>query len=147
MTHKQYFVLTKNNCKFNEETGHWTIDLPREFVHSAKPKSITVLNFMYYGTWVPKTGGFMNMEHTSFHCPTLIDGNFHQENYYINTIAYNYNTVYKTYPIKSHCEKLEFWFKDADGEIIKLFYIPKVQSGYDDRAYEERFVIDLLLEF
>ena len=142
-----YYVLTKNTCKFNEETGIWSIDLPREFVSCPHAdKRITILNFTYYATWIPRTDAYIKVDHTSFHSPTLCDGNLQQENFFITTISYESNTVHKTYFIRSHCEKLEFFFEDADGNVIKQFYVPKGESGYDDRAYEERFAIELLLE-
>lgn len=162
---KQYFILSRETCKFNASNGHWTIDLPREFVNSSKPKSITVLNFMYYGCYVLNevnidTGeedkslqGYQQLDYTSFHCPTLIDGNFNQNDNYIASLCYNYNTVYKTYPIKSRCEQIEFWFKTSCNMLIKQFDLPPDQHGNTDKPiyeqcdYEERFIIELELNY
>ena len=158
MNNRKYLVLTKETCTFNKETGHWTIDLPRDFVNGSRLKHITVLNFMYYGCFVlddsdPKECALQSMvqlDYTSFHCPTLIDGNFHQEDYYIATLCYNYNTVNKVYPIRSHCEKLEFWFKNTSKQTVTDFEVKYPQHGFDDRKnqkYEERFTIELELVY
>ena len=162
---KQYFVLSRETCTFNKDTCHWTIDLPRDFVSSAKPKSITVLNFMYYGCYVLNeiivdTGeedkslqGYQQLDYTSFHCPTLLDGNVQQNDYYIASLCYQYNTVYKTFPIMSHAEKLEFWFKTSCGMIVKQFDLTPEEHGNTDKPiysncdYEERFVIELELSY
>ena len=157
---KQYFVLCKETCKFNEDNYHWTIDLPRDFVNSSKPKQITVLNFMYYGCYVTNetnvaTGkkektlqGYQQLDYTSLHCPTLLDGNVQQNDYYIASLCYQYNTVFKTFPIKTHAEQIEFWFKTSCGMIVKQFDLEPDKHGntsYSNCHYEERFVIDLEL--
>ena len=143
-----YFLLTNKTCKLDESTGIWSVDLPVDFVNAPLiNKTITVLTFMYYGTWVPRTDDYIDLQYTSFHSPTLCDGNFSQNDYYISSLSYNYNTVHKTYEIGSMSQKLEFFFKDAEGEVIKKFYFKKGESGYDDREYEERFVIELQLDY
>ena len=99
-----YFVLNNNTCKWLDLYQHWIIDLPREFVDStSKNKSIKILNFIHEEAY------------TSLHSPTLCDGNFHQDDYYITT--YNpYHVVNKVYPINSHCEYIEFYFNDLNSK-------------------------------
>ena len=98
---KTYLKLSNEHCELDKLTGIWKIKLPDNFVNSRNPnKRITVLNFMYFPRINPPTQGLnINLEYTSFHSPTLCDGNFNQDNY-ICTLCYTYNTVFKTYPIK-----------------------------------------------
>ena len=142
---KTYLKLSNEHCELDKLTGIWRIKLPDNFVNSRNPnKRITVLNFMYFPRINPPTQGLnINLEYTSFHSPTLCDGNFNQDNY-ICTLCYTYNTVFKTYPIKSSPQYLEFYFKDADNTIIKTFFISgnDIGTNYD---YHEKFVLDLEL--
>ena len=119
-----FFKLSNEYCKLDKFTGIWSIELPQEFRNSIHPnKRINVLSFMYYPRFDPPTQGMnLNLEYTSFHSPTLCDGNFNQDNY-ICTLCYTYNTVLKTYPIKSHPQELKFYFKNADGDVIKTFFV------------------------
>ncbi len=148
MNRQLYVKLSKEYCDFNKDTGIWRFKLPDDFVYSRSPtKKITIMNFMYYATWLPKTeGDFININYTTLHSPTLCDGNYNQDNY-IATLCYTYNTVFKTYPIRSQPQYLEFYFKDTENEIIKIFYMEPGESGDDHRAYEERFTIDVCLEY
>lgn len=146
MSQKIYIRLTKNNSNFNENTGMWKFELPREFTNSKHPnKQITIMNFMYYGRVDPPTENItVNLEYTTLHSPTLCDGNFNQDNY-IATLCYTYNTVFKTYPIKSNPQFIEFYFKDVDDNIIKDFY---VENFYNiNTNFEQKFNIDLELLF
>ena len=145
MSQKIFLKLSNDCCKLDTFTGIWSIELPHEFRNSTHPqKRINVLSFMYYPRFDPPTEGMnINLEYTSFHSPTLCDGNFNQDNY-ICTLCYTYNTVFKTYPIKSSPQYLEFYFKDADNTIIKTFFISgnDIGTNYD---YHEKFVLDLEL--
>lgn len=153
MSHKLYVKLDKDCCTLNPDTGVWTFKLPDDFVHSRSPqKRITVLNFMYYATYVPRTGpNTIQIDFTTLHSPTLCDGNYNQD-YYIGTLCYTYNSVFKTYPIKSNPQYLDFYFKNTDKEVVKTFYMPpdpNAEPGdeYYLKGYEERFTIDLELIF
>lgn len=139
-----YLRLSNKTCTLDSKTGIWTIQLPSEFSNSNNPdKKITVINFMYYAKLDPPTDTIpIILEYNTFHCPTLCDGNYNQDNY-IATLCSTYNTVYKTYPIKSKPKVLEFYFKDSYDDIIKVFFKPK---GYDwNYNYYENFSIDLEL--
>lgn len=140
-----YFHAKNNNSIFNPNTGLWKIELPYEFTMSNNPnKSITLLNFMYYARWTPDTADPINLSETTLHSPTLCDGNWNQD-YYITTITYEYNTVMKSYPIKTKPQYLEFFFKNYDGTIVKKFVYQPGESGDDNRGMEERFLIELEL--
>ena len=118
-----YFTLTNKNCKLNKNNGMWSIELPRDFMDSRRPaKAISVLNFKYYSTHNcnQHLNTLMAIDETSFHSPTLCDGNFNQD-YYITNANYVYNTVYKTYKIRSNPQYFEFFFKNSKDEIIKQF--------------------------
>ena len=145
MSKHQYIKLSNDYCTLNSLTGMWSLRLPDDFINSRNPdKRIVVMNFMYFPRFNPPTEGiYANLEYTTFHSPTLCDGNFNQDNY-ICTVCYAYNTVFKTYPIKSNPQYLEFFFRDPDGSIIKTFHIPGANIGanYD---YTEKFSIDLEL--
>lgn len=144
---KQYIVLKKEFCELNKDTGMWRFKLPDQFTYSnSKEKRITVMNFMYYATWVPRIDSYVNIDYTTLHSPTLCDGNYNQDNY-IATLCYTYNTVFKTYPIRSNPQYIEFYFKDTDNNIVKKFYYAKGESGDDNKAMEERFTIDLELVY
>lgn len=146
---KIYVRLTKNACEFDNDTGIWKFKLPDNFMNSrSDSKKITVLNFMYYATYIPSTGP-LQIDYTTLHSPTLCDGNYNQDNY-IATLCYNYNTVFKTYQIKSNPQYMEFYFKNMENEIVKLFYhefVEPTTEGNVERVYEERFSIDLELVF
>ena len=145
---KQYIVLKKEYCELDSKTGIWRYKLPDNFINSrSSNKKITIMNFMFYGTWIPrKDYDYVNMDYTTLHSPTLCDGNFNQDNY-IATLCYTYNTVYKTYPIRTSPQYIEFYFKDTDNEIVKEFYYAPGASGDDSRAFEQRFTIDLELSY
>lgn len=131
---KLYFYLTNDLCTLDSSTGVWKIELPRDFMTSRSPlKSITVLNFKYIykhdcrnhaDTVIP-------IDETSFHSPTLTDGNFNQD-HYITNANYNFNTVYKTYNIRSQPQHFEFFFKNVHGEVVKKFYYTAEESGEVD---------------
>ena len=146
MSNRQYVKLSKEYCTLDESTGIWRYKLPDDFTYSRSPgKKITVMNFMYYGTWVPRTDGlYSQIDYTTLHSPTLHDGNFNQDNY-ICTLCYTYNTVFKTFPIRSQPQYLEFYFKDTENKIVKQFYVPPGASGDDTRGFEQRFTIDIEL--
>lgn len=146
--HKQYIVLKKEYCTLDPNTGIWKFKLPSDFVNSRSiDKRITVLNFMYYASWIPrKDYDYVNIDYTTLHSPTLCDGNYNQDNY-IATLCYTYNTVLKTYPIRTNPQYLEFYFKDTEDQIVKKFYYNEGESGDSNRAFEERFTIDLELSF
>ena len=148
MSHRVYIKLSKEYCELNPDTGVWRFKLPDDFVYSRSPnKKITVMNFMYYATYIPRNDNdFINIDYTTLHSPTLCDGNYNQDNY-ISTLCYTYNTVYKTYPIRSQPQYLEFYFKDTENNVVKIFYMSPGASGDDERAYEERFTIDICLEY
>lgn len=128
---KLYFYLSNDLCTLNENTGMWSIELPRDFTLSRSPqKSISVLNFKYcykhdcvnhHTTTIP-------IDETSFHSPTLSDGNFNQD-HYITNANYQFNTVYKSYRIRSQPQFFEFFFKNVHGEVVKKFNYSKVESG------------------
>ena len=127
----------------------WKIELPRDFVDSRNPnKSISVLNFKYVCKHDCENhlNTTIAIDETSFHSPTLSDGNFNQDNY-ICTLCYTYNTVFKSYPIKSNPQYIEFYFKDTDDNIVKKFHYAKGESGDDLKELEERFTIDLELVY
>ena len=59
---RRYIVLKKEYCHLDELTGMWTFKLPDDFVNSRSDnKRITVMNFMYYATWIPRTEGTINI--------------------------------------------------------------------------------------
>lgn len=147
-TNRKYVVLKKEYCTLDESTGMWSFKLPDDFVSSRSPyKRITVLNFMYYATWVPRTGAnTIQIDFTELHSPTLTDGNYNQDDY-IATLCYTYNSVMKTYPIRSQPQYLNFYFKDTSNSVVKQFYYPPGASGDDVKAYDERFTIDLELVY
>ena len=130
MSRKLYFYLTNDYCTLNESTGIWRIELPRDFVDSRNPnKTISVLNFKYVSKHdcdLHKTT--IAIDETSFHSPTLSDGNFNQDHYITNG-NYLFNTVYKTYPIRSNPQYFEFFFRDSRGNIVKKFYYTEDESG------------------
>ena len=158
MTQKLYVRLIKSECVLNPETGVWKYKFPDQFVNSRSPnKKITVLNFLYYGRYFPRNDtDKIQYDHITFHSPTLCDGNYHQD-HYIGVFYYNYNTCYKTYDIHSNPQYLEFYFKhpnddkrtndDPDYEVIKQFDFEPGESGADKRRFEERFSVDLCLEY
>ena len=145
---KQYVVLKKEYCTLNEATGMWSFKLPDDFVNSrSTAKRITVMNFMQYATWIPRTENqTIQIDFTTLHSPTLCDGNYNQDNY-IGTLCYTYNTVFKTYSIRTNPQYLEFYFKDTENNVVKIFYMEPGASGDDKRAYEEKFTIDLELVY
>ena len=145
---KKYVVLKKEYCTLDSNTGMWSFKLPDDFTHSRYDrKRITVLNFMYYATWVPRTGGNMiQIDFTELHSPTLCDGNYNQDDY-IGTLCYTYNSVMKTYQIRSNPQYLLFYFKDTENNVVKQFYYPPGASGDDNLAMEEKFTIDLELVY
>lgn len=141
---RKYFVMTKDNCQINN--GICSIDLPLDFVNSNNPnKQIILLSFMYYGLWVPRTEQYINLDYTTLHSKTLCDGNYHQNDYFITVLTYNYSTIQKVYPIRSKPQKLEVFFKNADGDLVDKFDYSKGESGYDDRGYEEKFILEFEL--
>ena len=145
-TNRRYVVLKKDYCTLDSKTGMWSFKLPDDFVNSRSPnKRISVLNFMYYATWIPRTTvSTIQIDFTELHSPTLCDGNYNQ-NDYIGTLCYTYNSVGKTYPIKSNPQYFLFYFVDTENEIVKQFYYGPGASGDDNKALEERFTIDLEL--
>ena len=149
---ERYFILNNNTATLDEETGKWKIDLPMEFVNSNKPKSITILNFMFFMITTPHRQDECDTSivYTSLHSSTLTDGNTNQEDHYITSLSfrYTYNTVFKTYPIKSRAQSIEFWFKDEYGEIIKDFEIPIGSFPENSNVGgQQKFVIELLLKY
>lgn len=148
MSKRLYIKLAKEFCELDSNTGIWKFKLPDDFTYSRSPaKKITVNSFIYYGAFNPPSGAPQTCDYVSLHCPTLHDGNYNQEAY-IATACYNYNSVYKTFPIKSQPQYLEFYFKDYVNGIIKQFYYEAgPTSDFADRDYEERFIIDLCLEY
>ena len=116
---RTYLKLSNTTCTFNASTGIWSIDLPRDFINSDAPnKRINVLTFMYFVTTEPTTTNIViNTEYTTFHSPTLCDGNFNQDNY-ICTLCYTQSAIARSYPIKSKPQKLEFYFRDSNNELI-----------------------------
>ena len=146
MSQKIYLRLNNNLCEFNNNTFKWRFELPREFTNSKHPdKKINVLNFMYIiRTSVPIVDKHINVEFTSFHSPTLCDGNYNQDNY-ICTLCYTQNTVYKSYQIKSNPQYIEFYFKDALNRMIESFQYENVDSSGTHYDCEEYFNIDLEL--
>lgn len=148
---KTYFRLHNRNCILNPDTGVWKIELPQEFVNSRYVnKAITVLNFQYTCGYTTSLGSNFQtklteaIDYTTLHSPTLCDGNFNQNNY-ICMLCYNYNSVYKTYPIRSNPQYMEFYFKDTADKVVKTFIYAPGASGHDTYWMEERFNIDLEL--
>lgn len=147
MNNKTYVKLSKEYCELNPDTGMWRFKLPDDFVNSRSTrKAISVLNFMYYATWVPRTEQYINIDYTSLHSPTLCDGNYNQDNY-IATLCYTYNSVFKTYPIRTNPQYLEFYFKDTENNVVKKFDYKPGESGDDLKGISERFTIDICLEY
>lgn len=146
-----YFNITPENAKYNKITGTWTIDLPEEFCNSNNiHKSITVLNLIYYSTTKPYTNDFAgNFVFTSLHSPTLCDGNLSQNDYYITCLTknYTYTVTHKNYPIKSRIRELEFWFKYDDGTRIINYSYEYDPVNYPGTLVEEKFIIELELNF
>ena len=143
-----YFIITKENSTLDAKTGHWYCDLPDDFVNSNRPKKINVINFTYYVSTRPRTTTLnTNLEFTSLHSSTLIDGNFNQYDNYICGLCknYTYNTVYKTYPIKTRPQCIEFWFRNENREMVTGFEYTVTENG-DDVLVLENFVIELNLE-
>ena len=130
----------------------WRIELPRDFVDSRNPnKSISVLNFKYVCKHDCENhlNTTIAIDETSFHSPTLSDGNFNQD-HYITNANYQFNTVYKTYRIRTNPQYLEFYFRDSRNNIVKQFYYTKEQSGLVDNngvecAMIEQFRVELEL--
>ena len=115
---KTYFVLTNRYCKQDPITFKWSCELPLDFVNSNDEKYITVTNFFTDNNYSQDGISAYQLPHISFHCPTLIDGNFHQK-YYICSCTED--TSPKTYPIVSHPQKMEFWFEElVSGDLIDL---------------------------
>lgn len=146
MAQKIYLRLNNDTCECDEQSSMWRIKIPEVFTNSRNPdKKITVLNFMY----IIKTNSSMytppsiNIEFTTFHSPTLCDGNFNQDNY-ICTLCYNQNTVYKTYPIKSNPQYIEFYFRDGNGALVEAFWYQDSVNG-NQYVFSEKFNIDLEL--
>lgn len=146
---KMYFRLNNNLCQLNPDTGVWKIELPQEFVNSRSiNKAINVLNFQYTCGYTTSLGSNIQtrlieaIDYTTLHSPTLCDGNYNQDNY-ICMLCYTYNSVYKTYPIKTNPQYLEFYFKDTANKVVKQFSYPPGASGHDTYWLEERFNIDL----
>ena len=146
MTQKIYLRLNNDTCEFNEKTDLWRIKIPEVFTNSRNPdKKIVVNNFMY--CTIADQGSLANLlqkEFITFHSPTLCDGNFNQDNY-ICTLCYNQNTIYKTYPIKSNPQYIEFYFNDADNNRITGFWNWGIDSNGQKYEYREKFNIDLEL--
>ena len=143
-----YFIVSKENAVYNENTGHWYVDLPDDFVNTHRDRKITVINFSYFVITKPRTTTLnTNIEFTSLHSPTLIDGNFNQYDNYICGLCknYTYNTIYKSYPIKTRPQGIEFWFKNANGEMVTEFDYTVTENG-DDVIVTENFIIELNLE-
>lgn len=124
----------------------WKFKLPDDFTMSGSPnKFIKLINFVYYCATIPRNDALeyqLTLDHTSLHSPTMCDGNYHQD-YYITTLCSTYNTYHKLYPIRSQPQYLEFFFEGRDHDVVKKFYYKPGESGYDNIALEERFVIDL----
>lgn len=146
MSQKLYLRLNNDTCELNNKTAIWRIKLPNEFTNSRNPdKKIIVNNFMY----IIKTNSTVtippsiNVEFTTFHSPTLCDGNYNQDNY-ICTLCYNQNTIYKTYPIKSNPQYLEFYFRDGNGALIESFWY-QTDINEVNYSFAEKFNIDLEL--
>ena len=142
---KKYVVLKKEYCTLDSNTGMWSFKLPDDFTQSRYDrKRITVLNFMYYATWVPRTGGNMiQIDFTELHSPTLCDGNYNQD-YYIATLCYTYNTYHKIFPIKTQSQYLEFYFRDGNGALIESFWY-QTDINEVNYSFAEKFNIDLEL--
>lgn len=146
MSQKIYLRLNNDTCKFDENTNMWRIELPRDFTNSRNTnKRINVINFMFSAILDPPTANVkINIEFTTFHSPTLCDGNFNQDNY-ICTLCYTQNTFHKSYQIKSNPQYIEFYFKNSNNEIIQGYWY----EGFDEsnRHYEftEKFNVDLEL--
>ena len=143
---KKYIRLNNNTCEFNNKTYWWKFKLPEDFTNSKSPnKKISVINFMYIiKTSKPIANVHYNVEFTTFHSPTLCDGNYNQDNY-ICTLCYNQNTIYKTYPIKSTPQYLEFYFRDAIDQIIGAFQYQSIDSEGNYYDCRECFNLDLEL--
>ena len=141
-----YLRLTNDLCEFNSNTSMWRIRLPSEFTNSTDPnKRINVLSFMFFNKFKENTANVsINQDdYTSFHSPTLCDGNFNQDNY-ICTLCYTQNTIAKTYSIKSNPQYVDFYFKDGCGELIEgFFYFGNENNGYYE--FTKTFNIDLEL--
>ena len=148
-----YFTITNDNATLDPNTGHWYIDLPEDFSHTHRIKRITVNTFTYYITTLPLNQTDVSTNdrlYVSLHSPTLCDGNFSQNDYFITGLCknYAYNTIYKTYPIKTRPQKIEFWFKNELGNIVKDFqYIvdKNINDGPETTVFE-KFVIEMNLE-
>ena len=129
-----YFYLTNDLCTLNPDTGMWRIELPRDFIDSRRPaKAISVMNFKYVAKHACENhlNTSVPIDETSFHSPTLSDGNFNQD-HFVTTANYQFNTVYKTYKIRTNPQFFEFYFRDSRGNIIKKFYYTGEESGLVD---------------
>ena len=106
---------------------------------------ITILNFKYYSTH--NCDQHLNVinaiDETSFHSPTLSDGNFNQD-HYITNANYVYNTVYKTYKIQTRPQYFEFYFRDSRDNIITQFEYRPEETG-ESCPIIEKFRIELEL--
>ena len=144
----KYITLNNRNCEFDSKTGMWRFKLPDDFVNSrSNRKYIKLLNFMFYCATIPRNDSiYTNVDYTTLHSPTMCDGNYNQD-YYIATLCYTYNTYHKVFPIKSQPQYLEFFFRDSEQEIHLVHYFPPGASGYEDTALENRFTIDLELGY
>ena len=111
-------LQARNFAIYNPVNRHWTMQLPNFFWNSPDPyKSIVIENFQYY-----KPDGTCDIG-TTFHSPTLIDGDFAQFDNMIGIASLSINRVF---PISGKQPYLEFYFKDymsdeclEDGEIVQ----------------------------
>lgn len=100
---KQY-LKRRTYAIFNEQTKHWTMQLPHWFSNSSnEDKSILIESFVYF-----KPDGTSDIG-TTVHSPTLIDGEFSQFDYMIGLSTTGIN---RQFPISGHPLELEFYFKD-----------------------------------
>lgn len=143
---RKYIMLCNENSELDTKTGIWKFKLPEDFVNSRSPvKSIKLINFLFYCASIPNTAGInTTIDFTTLHSPTLCDGNYNQD-YYIATLCYTYNTYHKIFPIKTQPQYLEFYFKDTERNVTKKFHFAEGESGYDNVELEMRFTIDLEL--
>ena len=93
---------------FDPDTNTWTMQLPQWFAESEfEDKALIMEMFTYY-----KPDGTMDLG-TSFHSPTLSDGEFHQ---FDNMICMANDQVERIFYIDSRTREIEFWFRDYMSE-------------------------------
>lgn len=101
-----YFVINNSNSTYDPVTKTWSVDLPTFFTNSRSSEKMISIDLFHYF----KGDGTLDIG-TSFHSPTLLDGNYQQMDYFV-TISLFGSAIGRRYKITSHPQKIIFFMRD-----------------------------------